>query len=338
MQRRARTKRVREVAAEECAECIITFLNEYAPDCLDGLSANVCITQHSLVKHANKLGDLQYVNYNPNIDWRFIITHTNYPWVLDLLQKHKCITQDIVASKRPPFIWTNVRKNINFPIVDVPNDASARDYSEHPNISWAIVKDHLNLAWNWFFLNFRLDVTSEILTTYPLLPWNGYTLSANKHVTLALVLAHPEMIWDWATLSRHVNITLEMMEEHPELPWDFDAAAGNPNASTWQQLGTIAKKSHTPSFWTHFLQNPNITLEDIMANINFLTPNPNLEYLTFWDTIVYNQFPHQRLLILVAHARRHMAAYRLQKWWRSAISHPARSLCWRAQWRVLNTV
>lgn len=335
MRRKERTARIRRVAAEDCAERLLTLKELYYPHASWRLLVlNTCLTQRALEKNIDKLrvwddlNTLEYIAFNPNIDWRFILTHPQFPWNFQVLSHHKCITQDVVAAY-PKLPWGSFFCNSNFPFDKLEEEGVALSYSYNPAITWQLVAQNLHLHWDWTAVSARIEVTSDILTAHPDIQWCGFSLSINKHVTWEIVSAHPDILWNWKKLTHHPNITKEIIQAHPNKPWEWGAFAGNPNVTLQHLLQSANKEEIFDAwhFWDYLVGNPNLTWDVLIANVALLQ-----DYNT-WDNFCCNKFTHQRSLILLEHARRHLAAYRLQKWWRHVASHPIHSLCRRVQWQ-----
>jgi len=120
--------------------------------------------------------------------------------------------------------------------------------------------------------------------------WYWDELSINPNITMEIVEAHPDKPWKWYGLSKHPNITWEIIETHPDKPWN----------------------------WSDLSSNPNITMEIIETH-------PDKPWN--WIGLSSNKFTKEKGLFMERKLLEHLAAFKIQTYWRRANYNPVYELC-----------
>jgi hypothetical protein len=156
----------------------------------------------------------------------------------------------------------------------------------------------------------------KLVKTHLKIKWDWRALTRNPLITWEHVQAHPNLPWNWEWLSMNPNITWEHVQARPDLPWNWEGLSFKPNV-TWEH---VQAHPDLPWCWDRLSWNPNITWELVQAH-------PNKPWT--WEELSANPFESGRARV----CRRHLAAYRIQRRWRRAVTDPTHRLCKRAQWR-----
>ena len=163
--------------------------------------------------------------------------------------------------------------------------------SSNPNITWDIVRDNLDKPWDWDSLSYNPTITLDIKE-------------------------NPEKPWDWYSLSRHPTITWDIVKENPKKPWNWEGLSSNPNI-TWD---VVKDNLHKPWNWFSLSSNPNITWDIIKEN-------PDKPWC--WNKLLRTNFSKQREQFLSQQYIKHIAAFKIQTYWRKANYDPSYELCKR---------
>lgn len=327
--RSTRAKAVRAAAAESGGDQFLQLVEQFIDKNwnVNRLSAHPLITQRLLRKMPKLIQNGNEMSQNPNLTWKFILAHPKLPWNFQCLSNHSCITWDIVLA-HPSFHWNWKRlssnPNITWDIIQAYSEYPWDPYyfSQNPNLTWEVaqilmgedadctgwVLQHPNITWDNFingFLHYEYyasvslnpNINPIIIEQNSNVRWCSDLLAQNPSIPFDFFLEHEDMKWNWRFISAHPNVFWTTVVAHPEKHWN---------------LYDLCK-------------NPNLPWKVVLAN------HVRFGHECWWE-LSSNPFLHQQQLILAEHARRHLAAYRLQKWWRSVVSNPSHSLCQRVQW------
>lgn len=171
-------------------------------------------------------------------------------------------------------------------------------FSGSSQITWEIVRENPNCAWNWNLLSKNPKVaTPDIIRKNPNLPWKRRFFASNPSMTIEFVLEifysgiGFERIpggWDWKALSDNPSVaTWENVCKYPDLPWAYDILSGN-RSITWEIIQANPYPNGYSWCMSGISANPNITSEIIRENHDKydwdweeLTTNPsmNMEFI-----------------------------------------------------------
>ena len=153
----------------------------------------------------------------------------------------------------------------------------------HPDITWDIIRDNINLNWSWCNILKRQTITWDIIKMVPDHLQNWVGISQNPNIIWNIIRANPTKPWHWVCVSRHPNITWDIIQDNPGYPWNWYGISKNRNI-TWDIIQANPDK---PWKWRNLSVNPNITWDIIQANPNLdwcldsIIKNPNIT----WDII-----------------------------------------------------
>ena len=112
------------------------------------------------------------------------------------------------------------------------------------------------------------------------------------------------------------NITFKIIEDNPKLPWNWSTLSSNPNIT----FDIIVENPDKPWALCIFSENPNITFK-------IIEDNPHLPW--DWSMLSENPFTKERELFMEQKMREHLAAFKIQTYWRRANENPQYELCKR---------
>jgi len=181
-------------------------------DYFDVLCQNPNITMKDIQENPDKFNCLRNLSRNPNITWEFIKSKIdenrqsliNIDWTL-LCLNYNLKFEDI------KYIWLNY-----------PNIFIEHRFGVNPNITWDIVKNNMDIPWNWVDISENYNITWHIIKNNlnnNLYNWNWCSISMNQNITWDIVEANPDMPWDYNGLSLNPNITFEIIDANPDKPW-----------------------------------------------------------------------------------------------------------------------
>ena len=145
----------------------------------------------------------------------------------------------------------------------------------------------------------------EILKKYESY-WNSYYWNE-------FVLKNENKV-NWSMLSRNPNITMELVKDNPDKPWDWQYLSYNPNIT----MEIVNANPDKPWNWSCLSENPNITWE-------FVNANPDKPW--YWYGLSKNLLTKERELFMEKKLREHMAAFKIQTYWRRAHYNPKYKFC-----------
>ena len=216
--------------------------------------------------------DESLLSQNPNITWKFICENPQISWNWRAISEHSNITWKIIKNNPDkPWNYTSVSRNQNITWNIIKNNLNFNwcwDFiSYHRNITWEDMNDifqnyNNTISLSMSGISMNPNITCEIVKNNLNLEWDWYYLSYNKNLKIDFVKEHSDKMWNWFGISQNSNITWKNICENPQLPWDWISVGENPNIS-WE----IIRDNHTECWgWLNISQNPNVTWEIINSN------------------------------------------------------------------------
>lgn len=264
--------------------------------------------------------------------------------------KHEAITfQHVLDNPGMPWNWAGVSAN--------------------PGLTWADVEAHPGCPWNWGELSGHHEVNIARVRAHLQQPWDWRKLSCNAGLRMEDIFAtcgQPGFHWDWHSVSLNPNLTWEHVCARPDVPWDWGSLCTRvwaPNSSVSPAIIQLAMgrllvsedRRHTQAFRATqvedlMLQVPELPLEMIATHLQYtMLPRRGLRLTLLskhpavsWAVLRQLQerlgcagavhectlLQHDARLLGKCLAR-HVAAVRIQRTWRRAISDPRYQLCRR---------
>ncbi len=218
-----------------------------------------------------------HLTTRPDITWEYMQANKHLPWdCLNKLRNHNRPLEYILKNYIP-YTILNDTKHINEIIEDDKYDAY---YSSN---SLTHMNAYMFMTWN---KHITLENLEKIYTKYKALFQDpGHFslimrgLTTNPRITLDYVLNHPEMEWNWELLVNNTNICLADVIQHPEIPWSYSL---------------LSEKEY-------------LTIEFVESN---------LDKPWDWEALASHDFNISKQTFYLAEYRRHLAAFRIQQWWR----------------------
>jgi len=165
-------------------------------------------------RHIHEKWDFDMLSLHPNIDFSLVKNHPELPWNYDIFCKHGHGLSIHLYNNHPDFPWSKIYLVCN-PCIrwkDVKNSdlfAYASYFSENPNITLDIIKEHPEIKWNWGRISRTILLTEEMLLEE--WPWNFYWLSSNPSLTWKMVNQQRSKNWDLEYLFSNFEINEESL-------------------------------------------------------------------------------------------------------------------------------
>jgi len=268
------------------------------------------------VKNAGEMAryvSLEYISNNPQIEWSY--------WEMS---NNTELTIDFVFS-RPDKDWnihqitSMVIKNEAWAFVDKNIDWKWSFASLSTSIPLYIIDNNPHKAWNWSWISTRYDLTEEFILRHPDKSWE--TIKFSNSFSKDLVISLHYLDWDWFSIELKTYFHWDIVRAHPQKHWD------------WVGLSTI---KNIPS--DVFLDNmeKSWSIRNVCKNIIILEKDRvrirEIENIELKYMLIGNDLPlddntpafdifsgpggeKREQEMFLYHARRHIAAIRIQKIW-----------------------
>ena len=189
-----------------------------------------------------------------------------------------------------------------------------------------------------------MDITAHhtILDRIMALRVSSIYFSLNPNITENIIMEHFDK-WHWPFLSANKSVSMTMILDHLDWPWDYDAMCSNPNVTLEFML---SKKSIDKLNWwrlsrridfREILHHPNFpwNYDDMSSNptihLDYVLNHPNHSWNDY--KIAQNPFINDYIDVLQLLARRHMAAFQIQLYWRKCTTDHVYAICHKLQLR-----
>jgi len=233
-------------------------------------------------------------------------------WDYDFLKKYYDLFGD----------WHYLCKNKNI-TWDLIYTILQDDNSIINNISWCphitinIVKENLDIPWNWRVLSRHPNITIEIIRDNPTMPWNWNDVIMNPNITIEIIRDNPDIPWDLYNLCQSQKCTFEDIDKNKLTKYYWDMLSYNP-IITWDII-----KNNPGMRWNyeHFSYNPNLTYDNILDN-----PTINWKFDVVQNSAIMSEiFDVDELTVKLI--KRWRAAKIIQKHWFKCITDPEYIIC-----------
>lgn len=179
------------------------------------------------------------------------------------------------------------------------------------NIDLADVEKHMHaFKWNLFYMNYRRDISFELIDRYPDVPWSFSEMSRLLQFNLELVKQNKNLDWSWHSICYNNNLDMQFVRKYmldkPNICWK--AISANSGIS----MKDISENQDLPwDFYDGVSRNPNLTLEflktkfgenwnfDLVSGQDCLTCefiNSNMALSWNWKKISRNIYVSEHLL------------------------------------------
>ena len=248
--------------------------------------------------------DYAMLSSNPNLTIEYVMKHLDKPWNWFHLSWNESISiHDVLLNSSLPWDWRWIS-------------------STKPGVTFQIIEAHPHIPWDFMALSKNLSF--EDIINHPETPWNIEYLSFNKSVPLSYVLQHLDWNWDWHGVSILIvkNIDDVISNMHVQ-HWNWRALSLNKNI----KLQDFVKYVELPWNWYEISERSDINIQDAIDHY-WLPWN--------WDVLAARVSSHAHDTMFevtndeyLDYVSKHLAAKRIQRWFRMAISQPSFLMCRR---------
>ena len=269
------------------------------------------------------------ISCHPSVTIDIIETHPEFPWNIEGLSENPHVTPKFV-EKYPHFhgmSWNHGKLALHPNFVRYflekwrplhsDNDGIITLYGFF-HVTYTTLRQWILPIWDWRHLSGYANFTD--ITRYPMHPWEWDILTLNKNIRIDEIISHPELEWKTDNILRRVDITPEIVS-HAGFKLDHPYILGNP------KLPTVWFSKYPELPYRHSLCNPNVPLEWFRTYYK----NPNTDHSDYtYLSNPYQQFGCNSLegfrpLWIEDKRRRHMAAFRIHRFWRDVCWNPVYS-------------
>lgn len=260
---------------------------------------------------------LNALSHNPNMTWDFVcnanLGRASGFWSIGSLSCNSHITLKIVKDNPKPFTifsmgWSFYR------------------LSGNPNLTFSYVKRHRGRDWNWYIVTKHPNITWNNIKDNPGMKWDYDSLPLNPNVTWKILMKefiphlkelrlYEDWIWE-IEFSKHPKLTNQFIINHPRGPspmgWNWEHLSENPGI-TWELVEKFPEKN-----WCYYKLSFNLGIPLEFALDRPLANGGGDDDGWVWSAFIgprrYAKFIDK---IIEEKARRHIAAYLIQEWWKN---------------------
>jgi hypothetical protein len=299
--------------------------------------------------------DYQSLSENPKINIALVLDNLDKPWSWGNLSRNPSILlDDVLKNVRLPWnwFWVSYKDGCTLALVaahpglpwdwgGISKSVSFRDFNEHPELPWNFaslsynsniplqyyidnpdrpwefhgigvnrsrsfesIEDHIHdIHWSWYAVSCNPNVVfSEHVIGNPMYPWHPFAISGHKNTRIVDIEGFPEFPWDWQGISGNPNVNVAFVSRHLDKDWDWERLSTNPGID----FKAVVENPQLPWNWRAFARNPNA-----------------LEI----DHDEYNDYVEM-----------HIAANRIKRRFRKAMSDPRYILCRKRLYNELHSL
>ena len=268
------------------------------------------------------------ISCHPSVTIDVIEKHPEFPWNIEGLSENPNLTPEFV-QKHPHFhgmSWNHGKLALhpnfvtylldNWRLLDSDNDGKITLYGFF-DVTYTTLQECILPIWDWRHLSGYANFTD--ITRYPMHPWEWDILTLNKNIDIDEILSNLELAWKRDNILRRVDITPEIVLQLG-FKLNHTYILGNP------KLPTVWFSKHPELPYRHTLRNPNVPFEWYCKYYRKPTYN-NPESIDVLIMNPYQKFGSNRLdgfrpLWFAETRRRHMAAFRIHRFWRDVCWNP----------------
>jgi hypothetical protein len=278
---------------------------------------------------------------NPDIPWDFhvlcaredvfcniedVLRHPGLPWDWVRLSQNPSIANEDALERHPDLPWDydslSWNENVSLDYVRAHPDkpwnmdvaVSLKEKSTERQLRFWMTQA---MPWTWDMLSGSTYVTLPLVLQHRSLPWNWTTLSHNLLITIDEIIQTPNLPWNWDVVSARADIDENVVDAHPELPWNWHMLS----SSTCVTLDFIERHADKPLNWMVIALKKCI---DLAFYERFKDRLPSATFIACYNPGVFLRVSAG---VYEKEARRHMAAWRIQRWWLQQYYHPQARVC-----------
>ncbi|MFN9114755.1 MAG: hypothetical protein ACK5XN_32230 [Bacteroidota bacterium] len=283
-------------------------------------------------------------NIDQDWDWKELSYHSAIP----CYRKSIFTLHEILRNKHLPWVWCSISRHPQLTlkhIIDNPDIPWCFD-----NASFVIpindILSNTQYPWNWNSVSFNHHLTFQDYLSNPDKPW-VFDAICRYVATIHDVLRNPEIQWNYSFLSASSRITIQDMLKHRELPWDWKHASTkitdfndvicNPDI-TWDfkymsyapciTLDVIKMNIDKAWEWCIVCIKIKITFDDL-SYLKTIIESDNKDWIhasLATNKHLFDRLPESEYILL---AQRILAASKIKRAFKYAISNPYKMLCQR---------
>lgn len=175
----------------ECYNTIWDKMPEHMKICAREIMKNPNTLSKLIPKYIDDLDDYSYmlhwywISKHPNITWKYIQDHPEYPWEWDGISENPNITWDIIKNNLDkPWNGEGISSNPNITLDIIYNNPNKiwnlRGIAKNPNITWQMIHENMEKStWCIEEISLNPNITWRMITTYPDFHWDFKLLSRN---------------------------------------------------------------------------------------------------------------------------------------------------------------
>lgn len=233
----------------------------------------------------------QYENYAKNPFVWMVYRYPNNAWNWTLIGRNPSVTEYLILAaidlpKNNVYFEIAIASNPNLDwnFIKTTFDMSKWPFylqSKNPNITYEIIKNEPQYAWDWENFMTNPSLTLDIINKYKQEKWDWRQLSHNPNLTLEFINRNIDKSWDWFALSSNPIITWKFVEKNKQIKWYWDGLAKNPTIhkdkpNLWLEQ---FEKELYPSYYK-LSEHPYVTWEFIQKNQNKMHSNRDWSFET----------------------------------------------------------
>lgn len=313
------------------------------------LSCNPNLRYSDVLENKTAPWDWSELSHNPGITLHDIVNHPDDPWVWSSVNGYSMNFCSVSSNQGIHF--KKVLQHLDKPW-------SWFELSANPTITIHDIRQLIDKPWNWYILSRNEGIPWSDVRRYPDLPWNFEALSRKpNNDDEPFMLANFDK-WSWNFVSE--NVSLGIIKAHMDWPWEWESVCRNPNipftafpslTSTvylyeWSRNPNMTIEHILPrqlrSFWIWAYLSELIDFQDILQHPNlpwnfdhmgrnkslrldYVLSNRDQPWNHWW--LARNPFIRDYKENFEKLARRHLAAYKIQVYWRHCASNHKYNIC-----------
>lgn len=319
-------------------------------DCLSG-NVNFPVDVKFIRKNINRFWNWRNLTRHPNITLKDIYDNMDLPWYLKSVFHNPNIDFTLLHKITPNIDWEKLSRNKAI-TVDIIKANPYLPWSEsglmtNPNINQEIFEMFPNMKWNWVVMSSRVNIDFVIKNNIDM--FSMYFLSTSQYIKMNDIMTY-ELEWDSIALCRNPNITIDFIRDYLikkglNISWDYVSI------NTAINHDDIIDNLDLPWVWNSVINNSSVDIIkiiskvknniDIMSNI-FWNHYCNIDFVDNfkgpinWLAVSIISREKEMELFIDKFRKEHIAALRLQRYWRYYSSNPIYSLAQRYIERQFN--
>jgi hypothetical protein len=263
---------------------------------------------------------------NPNLTIDYLRSSIEKPWRwlnltynmdLDVIQRNGDLPWDA--------IWLHHKMQM-VPFEEILNKTPEHtlDYgslSFNASVPIQYVLDNRTMPWDWRGVSMWLVKDLETVLHNVDLPWSWYGLASNTNLSFEKdVLGNLNLPWNWGGLSLHMAKIKDVLD-NPDLPWDWEALSMSVNLEIQDVIEHVLPRIQLPMLFGFMPHNPTLDAVETHPDLDWQWCKISCSASTLDIKVDSDEYSKA--------VRRHLAARRLARQFRRAMSDPSYDMCRR---------